>query len=110
MTAPLLHNSRFTSMSRVSTAHNGITGKRFWNLPAIGSVPAVTQAKASDNTSVTTRSSQRPSQPVARTEGCIVTRFVDLSNECTHFVSAPEHQSEKEQIVRYINIVPPLSF
>ncbi|KAJ7938141.1 hypothetical protein B0H13DRAFT_1133909 [Mycena leptocephala] len=28
----------------------------------------------------------------------MVTRFVDLSNECTHFVSAPEHQPEKEQI------------
>ncbi|KAJ7840757.1 hypothetical protein B0H13DRAFT_2100344 [Mycena leptocephala] len=96
--APLLPNDSPFPMSR----HHGITEKRFWNLPAIGSVPAVTQAQASDNISVATPSSQRHSQPVARSDGCMITRFSDLSNECAHFVSAvraKNRQSEKDRII-----------
>ncbi|KAJ7481532.1 hypothetical protein FB451DRAFT_130601 [Mycena latifolia] len=90
-------------MSRLSATHNGITEGRFRNLPALGgSIPSVTQARASDDISTTTRSSQKPTQLVPRTEGCFVTGFTDLSNDFAHFVSAvraKERQPEKDKII-----------
>ncbi|KAJ7451589.1 hypothetical protein FB451DRAFT_1524970 [Mycena latifolia] len=89
-------------MFRLSTGKNGITEKRFWNLPALGpSVHPIIQADASD--AISSRSSQKQHTHLQnRTEGCLVTRFVDLSNEFAHFISAvraKERQGEKQKII-----------
>ncbi|KAJ7512680.1 hypothetical protein B0H11DRAFT_3714 [Mycena galericulata] len=94
-------------MSRPSTSKDRITGKRFWNLPALGpSIPAVLQADASDE--VSSKSSNKIRTHLQdRGEGCLITGFCDLSNELAHFVSTVRtkgRQDEKLAILKLLVI------
>ncbi|KAJ7782383.1 hypothetical protein DFH07DRAFT_1055189 [Mycena maculata] len=108
-------NSRLPPMSQ---RHRGITEKKFWRLPALGpTIPSVTQARASDDVSAatTSRSSQKPSQALPRTEGCFVTGFTDLSSEFAHFVSAfraKDRLSEERKILHLmfeLKVIPTIA-
>ncbi|KAJ6558079.1 hypothetical protein B0H19DRAFT_128105 [Mycena capillaripes] len=95
---PLLPaTSHTTPMPRLAITQNAITEPRFCGLPALGSIPAVTQARASDDMSATTRSSAKTAPLVPRTEGCLVSGFVDLTNEFAHFVSAVRHRDREDK-------------
>ncbi|KAJ7691757.1 hypothetical protein B0H17DRAFT_1133554 [Mycena rosella] len=77
-------------MSRLLADRYTITEKRFLDLPAIGSVPAVIQAAASDD-ALSTRSGSEsiPNFPRdLRKERCLIRNFFDLTNQLAHFVPA----------------------
>ncbi|KAJ6578845.1 hypothetical protein DFH09DRAFT_1449128 [Mycena vulgaris] len=92
-------------MSYLSTSKNGITERRFWDLPALGpSIPPVVQADASDSAiSTITRSSQRiHTRSPDRREGCLVTRFMNFTNELAHFVSAARTKERQQKIIHLL--------
>ncbi|KAJ6491250.1 hypothetical protein C8R47DRAFT_444065 [Mycena vitilis] len=92
-------------MSRIS-ANNGITEKRFANMPAIPGhvLAAVTQALASDGASTKSGKSgvTHFHTPFPREEGCFVTHSINYANELAHFVAAiraPGRETEKERLI-----------
>ncbi|KAJ7669383.1 hypothetical protein DFH06DRAFT_182590 [Mycena polygramma] len=84
-------------MSPVSAA-NGITEKRFADMPAIPGcvLTAVEQAKASDGAS--TKSGGTTPLALPREEGCLLTQSINYANELAHFIAAGE-EKEKERLI-----------